>query len=143
MQRHLVMLLPGLLLAVAVANSAAQRGAAPSARLAPPPDIACDRNRLTSYSGRVTAFRRASGGDTVTIETDWGSLETFTVGRPGQAGPAYLLAGAPMQAEDWSTVLNDAGEPRQDLGAIAWVCGDPPEFTVIDWRPGGLRGEGV
>lgn len=143
MQRHLVRLLPGLLLVTAVTLSAAQRGSAPGARLAPPAAIACERNRLTSYSGRVTAVRRGTEGDTVTIETDWGSVESFTVAVAGQPEPAYLLGGKPMRAEDWPAVLNDAGEPQPDLGAIAWVCGDPPEYTVIDWRPGGIDGQGL
>jgi len=137
------MLLPGLLLVTAVTLSAAQRGSAPGARLAPPAEITCERDRLTSYSGRVTAVRRGTDGDVVTIETDWGSVESFTVAAAGQPEPAYLLGGKPMREEDWPAVLNGAGEPRSVLGVIAWVCGDLPEYTVIDWRPGGIDSQGL
>lgn len=106
-------------------------------RLAPPPAVGCERDRLSSYSGAVRDFTRGFRVDRLVLETDWGSREQFTLDRSDDAATIrFLLHGEAMHGDDWARVVTRAGKPLPGLRATAWVCGDPGNHVTIDWRPG-------
>lgn len=112
--------------------AAAPRGG----RLAPPAGVACDRNQLTSYAGRVTGYRRQRGRTTLVIHTSANTIETVVIKHPGSSDPSrwYLIGGVPFTAADWNRIERRKGVLKPDMSAIAWVCTGGP--TVVDWRPG-------
>lgn len=120
----------------------ADGGTAPASRgrLAPPAAVACDRNRLTSYAGDVTQYRRARGKTTLTIHTDSGTIEKVTITHPKTDDPSrYLLIyGTPMTARDWERIESRKGVLLPKMRAVAWVCTGGP--TIVDFRPGEVGG---
>ncbi len=116
--------------------AAAPAPAASSGRLAPPDSVACDRNQLTSYAGRVTSYKRAKEKTSLVIHTSADTVETFTLGHPGSDDPSslFLIEGAPFTAKDWSRIERRKGELLPSMSAVAWVCTNGR--TIIDWRPG-------
>jgi rhodanese-related sulfurtransferase len=109
------------------ANGAPAQAASRAAtrqRLAPPPEVRCDRNDLTSYAGRVTAYARAGEQVSITIATDDGTIESVTA-------TSFLHDGGPFRG--WKAIEGDGGKPLESLRAIAWVCTEGP--VLIDWRP--------
>jgi len=106
-----------------------------SGRLAPPAAVTCDRNQLTSYAGRVTAYVRNEEKTTVTIATDAGTIETVTIAHRAGDDPsaAYLLEGAAFGQDDWKRIEKSRGVLHESMRAIAWVCTNGE--TIIDWRP--------
>lgn len=108
------------------AEPAASRG-----RLAPPAAVRCDRNELTSYTGKVSKYRRQSSKTTLVIETSADTVETITITDPIRS---YLVNGTPFTAADWNRIELRKGALRPGMSAIAWVCSGGE--TVVDWRPG-------
>jgi len=108
--------------------------AAPEAppRLSPPAAVTCPRDHLTSYTGRVVAYRRAAEALELTIETDWDTTERVRLA-PLRVGH-LLVRGAAFTATDWARIESSLDRARPDLRATVWVCDDrrPP---VIDWQP--------
>jgi len=102
-------------------------------RIAPQTIVTCDRNQLTSYSGKVTMFRKTRSRTSIRIATDADTVETVTA-----RAPKYLIFGEPMKAADWK---------RKGVGkggrAIVWVCRAEGVQPVIDWRPGEQDGPGL
>lgn len=96
-------------------------------RLAPPEAVGCDRNELTSYTGKVTRYRRDGWKVTITIATTADTIERVTARR-------HLIEGQPFTAADWIRIERRKGVLRKDMSAIAWVCTGGE--TVVDWRPG-------
>lgn len=109
-----------------VATPAASRG-----RLAPPAAVRCNRNELTSYTGKVSKYRRKSSKTTLVIQTSAGTVESITITDPIRS---YLVNGTPFTAADWNRIELRKGALRPGMSAIAWVCSGGK--TVVDWRPG-------
>jgi hypothetical protein len=106
-------------------------------RLAPPSAVTCDRNQLTSYAGIVKVFRQEEGTTKIGIETDWGSVEEFTIYHDHEkdSGNAYLILGQTMDPDDWDRIESEPGTLKPGTRAIAWTCEDPAYPVIIDWRP--------
>lgn len=104
------------------------------ARLAPPAAVACDRNKLTVYSGKITKYSRRKGRTTITIATDWDTTETVTLRHKGDdPSRDYVVLGTPFTPSDWNRVESKKGVLHPGLRANAWVCSGGR--TVIDWQP--------
>lgn len=105
-------------------------------RLAPPDAVTCDRNQLTSHSGRIASYKRAKDKTVIVMNTSAGTVETLTLTHAGTDDPSrlFLIDAKPFKAEDWKRIEKKKGELLPDLSAVAWICtgGD----TIIDWRPG-------
>ena len=107
-------------------------------RIAPPPGLRCHRNSLTSYDGRVLAYRRRKGSTFLRVRTSFDTTEQVTVRHPGTDDPSefYLLNGEPFRRADWRRVEARRGVLRPGMRANVWVCrGDPSVQPVVDWRP--------
>jgi hypothetical protein len=103
-------------------------------RLRPPEFVTCDRNRLTSFTGRVVSLARASDTTTLRMETDESTKERFTLRHPGSDATAWFyLGGVPFTTADWTALL-PAGRLRAGARATVWVCADEPNPRV-DWEP--------
>lgn len=105
-----------------------------SARLMPPATLACERNELTSYTGRVTSYRRTADMTAVVINTDAGTTEKVEV-RHADAATVYLLNGSPFTDADWPRIESEDGELLPGTRVTAWVCLDGKTAPVLDWRP--------
>ena len=106
-------------------------------RIAPPETLQCHRNKLTSYQGKISSFEfRGASAFELTIETDWGSEESFALETECPAALAALMLrnGQPLNADEWDRLQSGAAEMSPDTYAIAWVCEDGVTPTVIDWR---------
>lgn len=110
---------------------------APAGRLRPSPQLACDRNNLTSYSGVVSGYRRDKDSTWLEISTDDDTVEAVTVPHDGQASATahYWLWGASFTAADTASIEKSPGVLIDGMRAVAWVCDDGKTPPVIDWQP--------
>lgn len=116
----------------APSGASASRGG----RLAPPAAITCDRNELTSYTGKVKSYKRQRGKTVLVIDTTADTTERVTLMHKDTDDPSrfYLVDSTPFTSRDWSRIERRKGELHPNMSAIAWVCSDGQ--TIIDWRPG-------
>jgi hypothetical protein len=134
-------LVPAVLLAASVSFRlpAAELAPAPgtesqgSGRLRPPEFVTCDRNRLTSFTGRVVALERRPDRTVLRMETDESTRESLTLRHPaGDARAFFRMAGGPFGEADWDVIL-PAGRLRAGIRATAWVCANETN-PKIDWE---------
>jgi hypothetical protein len=125
----------GVLLAAALAAPLAT--SAEGGRLRPPAALACERNQLTSYSGRVSGYKPARESTWIQISTDEDSLEALTIKHPGQADASahYLLHGQAFHPADRAKIEKRPGKLVAGTRAVAWVCLDGKTAPLIDWQP--------
>lgn len=120
-----------------VASSTSQRRTADARqRLAPPESITCDRNALTVYSGRVTAYSRTRTRTTLTVATDWDTTERVTLRHLRGRKPSreFLYEGRRFTAADWSRIESTTGKLRAGVRANVWVCDDSRSNPIVDWQ---------
>jgi hypothetical protein len=120
-----------------VSMSAAQEAKARSGRIRPPALVTCDRNHLTSWSGRVSGYRRDSEQTWLEISTDEDTVEQTTVQNEGKpdASAHFLLWGESFAEQDWSKIESAEGVLIDGMRAVAWVCDDGVTAPVVDWQP--------
>lgn len=108
-------------------------------RIAPPARLACPRDRTTSFTGRVLAYRRGAGRVFVRVRTDEETTEEFTLryGRRGDPRRLFLLRGETFGQSDWRRIERRTGALRPGMRATVWACyvNDDPRAELIDWRP--------
>ena len=105
-------------------------------RLAPPAAVSCDRNELTSYTGKVKSYQRQRDKTVLVIDTSADTTERVTLQHKGTDDPSrfYLIDGTPFTSRDWSRIEHKKGQLNPNMSAVAWVCNDGRAY--IDWRPG-------
>jgi rhodanese-related sulfurtransferase len=105
-------------------------------RLAPPAAVSCDRNQLTSYTGKVKSYKRQRGKTVLVIDTTADTTERVTLVHKDTDDPSrfYLIDSTPFTSRDWSRIERKKGELHPNMSAIAWVCSNGT--TIVDWRPG-------
>lgn len=104
----------------------------------PPTALKCDRNELTSYDGRILAYRRRRGSTFLRIRTNYDSTEEVTIHHPGTNDPSkfYLINTEPFGKDDWKRIERTRGVLKRGMRANVWVCeGNPSIQPVVDWRP--------
>jgi hypothetical protein len=119
---------------VASVVSSAQEGG----RIMPPPQLKCDRNDLTSYDGRILAYRRRVGSTFLRIRTNFDTTEEVTIRHRGTDDPSkfYMLNGQRFMRSDWRRIEKRKGVLKEGMHANVWVCrGNPSIQPVVDWRP--------
>lgn len=123
--------------AMAAQDSPPPETAAPASRLRPSPQLDCDRNHLTSYSGVVSGYRRNPGSTWLEISTDEDTVEAVIVPHDGLGGATahYWLWGAPFSASDSASIEASPGVLIKGMRAVAWVCDDGKTPPAIDWQP--------
>ncbi len=123
--------------AMAAQDSPPSDASAQAGRLRPSPQLACDRNNLTSYSGVVSGYRRDKDSTWIEISTDEDTVEAVTVPHDGQsdASAHYWLWGAAFTAADTAQIEKSPGTVVDGIRAVAWVCEDRKTPPVIDWQP--------
>jgi len=132
------------LLAAALATLAAAPPAPPvgQERLRPPDAVACGRNELTLYAGRVTGYEHLERELRLTIATDWSTEERVTLSPPGEARleDHMLVRGRRFTADDWSAIEAEPGKLREGVRVAAWIC-EGPVAPLLDWQPPREGGE--
>jgi len=107
-------------------------------RQRPPRAITCPRDRLTSYTGNVTAYSRGARRLHIRIRTDWDTDEEFTLRLTGRENPAgrFLMRSDTFRPGDWKAIESAKGRLRPGVRATVWECkaGGYPALTV-DWEP--------
>ncbi len=102
-------------------------------RLRPPGFVTCDRNHLTSYTGRVVSLDRSPDRTTLRIETDEATRESLVIRHPGgDVRRFFRMDGEPFAEADWTKILAD-GRLRPGARATAWVC-TGQENPIVDWE---------
>jgi hypothetical protein len=124
----------------AVAPAPAEPVPSREGRLRPPP-LACDINQTTSWTGRVTGYRRDAKGLWFRIATDEDTVEEATLAGRTQADWAkqFLLRRTTFNAGDWSRIERKPGVLIEGMRATAWICEDGKTPPVIDWQPPGAE----
>ena len=110
----------------------------PRGRIRPPSELKCDRNDLTSYDGRVIAYRRRKGSTFLRIRTNFDTTEEVTINHPATDDPSkfYLLNGQPFTKSDWRRIERRRKVLITGMRANVWVCRDHPAIQpVVDWQP--------
>lgn len=116
-----------LVLALLASSIVAAQG-----RLRPPAFVTCDRNQLTSFTGRVVSLSRDADATRLVMDTDEATKERLTIRHPkGDASAWFYRAGQPFAPEDWAVLL-PGGRLRADARATAWVCATETN-PKIDW----------
>lgn len=130
------------LISVSALSASAAGGALPPqqprGRPIPPPRLECDRSDLTSYDGRVIAYRRRRGSTFLRIRTNSDTTEEVVIRHRATDDPSefYLLKGEPFTKSDWRQIEKAKGVLRPGMRANVWVCRDNPSVQpVVDWRP--------
>ncbi len=120
----------------AAASPPAGRVQPQTGRVQPPPDLACPRDHLTLYAGRVLHYKRGPGRTTIRIATDWQTTETVTLAHPKSDDPSpwFLIDRQAFTSTDWPRIEKRTGHLRPGLRVSAWVCDDGRNATV-DWAP--------
>ena len=119
--------IPSLVLALLASSIVAAQG-----RLRPPAFVTCDRNQLTSFTGRVVSLSRDADATRLVMDTDEATREQITVSHPkGDATPWFYRTGQPFTQQDWAVLL-PGGRLRSDARATAWVCATEAN-PRIDW----------
>jgi hypothetical protein len=137
----------GTMVALAIANvvhedglQRSREGAGPG-RIAPPPNLRCDRSSLTVYNGRVLYLKRSRGRTRIRVRTDYDTTEDVTLRHRGTNDPSglFLLNGKPFEPADWRKIETAKNHLRRGLRANVWVCRDGKVQPVVDWRPDETR----
>ena len=113
-------------------------GLAQEGRIMPPPQLKCDRSDLTSYDGRILAYRRRMGSTFLRIRTNFDTTEAVTIRHRGTDDPSkfYLLNGERFMKTDWRRIEKRRRVLKEGMRANVWVCrGNPAIQPVVDWRP--------
>lgn len=118
--------MPGLV----VLLLAAPTMGAPQPRLGPAPFVVCDRNHLTSFTGRIVSLTRGRERTTLAMRTDEATDERFAIAHAGRDASAWFFAGErPFTADDWASLLPN-GRLRAGARATVWVCNHEPNPWV-------------
>ncbi|HKO95801.1 MAG TPA: hypothetical protein VJU86_02335 [Pyrinomonadaceae bacterium] len=107
-------------------------------RIRPPVQLQCDRSDLTSYDGKITAYRRRYGSTFLRIRTNFDTTEEVTIRHPRTDNPLkfFLLNGEAFTNADWSRIEQRPKVLKEGMHANVWVCRDNPKIQpVVDWRP--------
>ncbi|MCA1616876.1 MAG: hypothetical protein LC800_22895 [Acidobacteria bacterium] len=110
----------------------------PRGRIRPPSELRCDRSSLTSYDGRVIAYRRRNGSTFLRIRTNSDTTEEVVIRHPATDDPSgfYLLKGELFTKSDWRLIEKRRKVLRPGMRANVWVCRDNPTVQpVVDWQP--------
>ena len=107
-----------------------------SQRLRPPENIRCSRDHLTSFSGRVLAFKRNNSETFLRMRTDEETTEAFTLRHPGKESAAewFLLKGKAFEPSDWKQIEIRKNKLHPRMRATVWAC-DDGSTPVVDWQP--------
>ena len=108
----------------------------PLQRLRPPASLKCSRDHLTSFQGRILAYKRGKNNLYLRVRTDEETTETFTLkwAAPKKAENWFLLRGEEFKAENWKLIESAPGKLNAGTRIIVWVCDDGSK-PVFDWRP--------
>lgn len=110
----------------------------PRGRIMPPAALKCDRSDLTSYDGKVLAYRRSRGRTFLRIRTNFDTTESVTIRHPRTDDPSkfYLINGQPFARTDWRRIEKRRKVLKPGMRANVWVCrGNPSIQPVVDWQP--------
>jgi hypothetical protein len=109
---------------------------ADGSRTAAPPGLSCPRDQLTSYTGRVIGYRRATDHTWLRIATDWQTTEQVKLRHTKREDVTrqFLMQGQAFTPADWTRIEQQPGRLRKDVRATAWVCSDGRPL-VVDWLP--------
>ena len=130
-------LIGGMALVAAGSLLSREPAMAERGRIRPPAASQCDRNQLTSYSGRVSGYKPGAASTWIEISTDEDTIEAVIVPHGGEADASarYLLRGEAFTAKDWPNIEASAGKLVSGMRVVAWVCLDGKTEPLIDWQP--------
>jgi hypothetical protein len=125
-----------LLWGVLLIHSTVTATAVPLQRLRPPEKIPCSRDHLTSFTGRVLAFKRNNNETFLRMRTDEDTTEAFTLRHPGKGSAAewFLLRGKVFEPSDWKRIEISRNKLHPRMRATVWAC-DDGATPVVDWQP--------
>lgn len=111
---------------------------ASSQRIRPPDAIKCDRNNLTSFTGRVLLLTRKAGNTIIRMRTDENTTERFIIRHPGTNDPTpfFLLRTEPFKKDNWILIEVRKNVVKPKMRATVWVCNDGSN-PIVDWQPPG------
>lgn len=107
-----------------------------SPRIAPPGGLKCPRSHLTSYIGKIIAFRRQPGRTVIRVRTDWETTEQVVLRYAKNESPVkwFQLNGGNFGEDDWRLIESGRNQLRPGVRANIWGCDDGSN-PVVDWRP--------
>jgi hypothetical protein len=124
-----------LALAAGASTAPAARTAAGGGRVRPPAQVSCGHGALTSYFGRVVAYRRSARQAWLRIATDYGTTEEVSVPLASATDTSrFLMHGQAFGTRHWAAIETKPGVLRAGTRATAWVCVGGKQPPVIDWN---------
>ncbi len=105
-------------------------------RLMVPDFVSCERNNLTSFSGKPTKYNRENGELEITIATDFDTVETITVGYPSSTAlmESFFIKGKAVDLKSWQEFEESVGILSGKISVTAWVCNLEGIAPVFVWK---------
>lgn len=103
-------------------------------RLRAPETFSCDRNHLTSFTGKVIGYHRSRTGLRIRVATDENTFEKFSLtGTRGALEKQFRFNGEEFTAADWKKVEMSASRTQPKLRVTVWQC-EKPKALMVDWK---------
>jgi hypothetical protein len=111
-------------------------------RLMPPPDLGCDVNHVTSFTGRVLSYSRRADQIFIRVRTDEATTEEFTIpySQAQEIAKRFKLNGQPLGQNGLAKIESRWKRDKRSVRATVWACYDKdwrkPSAVLIDWQIG-------
>lgn len=127
------MLLYFLLILLSTMNSHAYER-----RLRVPNYFHCERNYVTSWTGKVTGYQRDDKTLSLTMFTDADTTENiqFHFNSPNELLTRLYLKGKAFTADSWQQIESAHGLLKDNMKLTVWLCADNNTQAIINWQPG-------
>jgi hypothetical protein len=119
-----------------------QNNARQGRRLAAPSGLDCDRDHITSFTGRVLAYSRQAGQISIRVRTDEGTTENFTISyaQAQELLKRVKLNGQKLRQEELEKIEARWRREKRSVRVTVWACYDKdwrkPAAVLIDWQIG-------
>jgi hypothetical protein len=111
-------------------------------RIAPPSGLDCDRDHITSFTGRVLSYSRGGGQISIRVRTDEGTTESFTISyaQAKELLKRVKLNGQVLSQNELTKIEARWKREKRTVRATVWACYDKdwrnPKAVLIDWQIG-------
>ncbi|MCW8092842.1 hypothetical protein [Alteromonas sp. ASW11-130] len=105
-------------------------------RLRVPEFVPCERNNLTSLTGKVTTYLRGKNKTKFTIKTFAGTTENVALSYKdiNELERHYYMNGKALTPHNWSLLEDSPQQIKADVTARVWLCSDQSHKIIVDWQ---------
>ena len=96
----------------------------------------CDRNQVTSWTGKIGSYWRDNGELSFTLLTDADTHQRLQLkfDTQQQLITHFYIDNRAFEALDWPSLEPSAGKLKPNQRATVWLCLDNSVLPVINWH---------